>query len=226
MFLSVKDHDNFGQFCAKALSYVLCMAGFIFLIVALLSKELLAIMAEPEYWACYGIIPIIALTYAIWSIRPIIEVGVFLKRKTTLIAYYTCIGAVVNVILNIILIPRYEMAGAAWATFISFMVTLTIDYFYNRKLFKIDYEWPRIVKVCAVNIIIFAIGFLIIIDNIFLSFAFKVVIILLYPLLLLGMGFFEKPEITRIKKAFKLAGDFIMPGKQKTNTHNKEDRSL
>jgi len=223
MFLSVKDHDNFGPFCAKALSYILCIAGFIFLIVALLSKELLAIMAEPEYWACYGIIPIIALTYAIWSIRSIIEVGVFLKRKTTLIAYYTCIGAVINVILNIILIPRYEMAGAAWATFISFMVTLAIDYFYNRRLFRVDYEWTRIIKICIASAVIFAAGFFIVIDNIILSAAFKIITILLYPFLLLGLGFFEKPEITRIKKVLGSALNCITPCKQNEDTKNRKD---
>ena len=223
MFLSVKDHDNFGEFCAKAFSYVLCIAGFIFLLISLLSKELLLVMAKPEYWASYSVIPIIALTYAIWSTRSIIEVGVFLKRKTARIAYYTCIGALVKVVLSFILIPRYEMAGAAWATLISFMVTLTIDYLYNRRLFKIDYEWPRIAKICAANAIIFAAGFFIIIDNIFLSVAFKIVIILLYPFLLLGIGFFEKPEITRIKKALNTARDFIMPCKQKTDIQNKED---
>ncbi len=223
MFLSVKDHDNFGEFCAKAFSYILCIAGFIFLVIALLSRELLLVMAEPEYWASYSVIPIIALTYAIWSTRSIIEVGVFLKRKTTLIAYYTCIGAFVKVVLSFILIPRYEMAGAAWATLISFMVTLTIDFLYNRRLFKIDYEWLRVIKVFGANTIIFAAGFLIIIDNIFLSFAFKVVIILLYPFLLLAMGFFDKPEIVRIKKALNMVKDFIIPLKQMTDTQNKED---
>ena len=212
MSLSVKEDDNFKRFCAKTLTYVIAIAGFVFLGIALLSKELLFIISAPQYWDSYTVIPIIALTYAIWSARSLVGVGVVLKRKTIAIVYYTLIGAALNIVLNIILIPRHGMVGAAWATFISFMITLSIDYAYNRYLFKIEYEWRRLMKICVAVAVIFSVGYLYVIDNLYLSVAFKVgIIVVLYPLGLLLMRFFDKPETARIKQALGAVAKFIRP---------------
>jgi O-antigen/teichoic acid export membrane protein len=201
VFLSAKDDDNFSRFCAKTLTYVIAIAGFVFLGIALLSKEVLIIISARQYWDSYTVVPIIALTYAIWSARSLVEVGVVLKRKTSAIAFYTLIGAAINIDLNLILIPPYGMAGAAWATLISFMITLSIDYAYNRRLFRIEYEWPRLIKICAVVAVIFSAGYLYEISNLYLSIVFKLgIIVVLYPLGLLLVRFFDEPETVRIRK--------------------------
>jgi len=200
IFLSVKDHYNFEKFCAKSLTYLVVIGGFVFLPIALLSKELLYIMSSPEYWDAYTVIPIIAFTYLIWSTRSVLEVGILLKRRTMAIASYTLMGAAINIFLNIILIPRYGMTGAACATLVSFTATIIVDYIYNRRLFKIEYEWRRIAKAYIAIGIIFSAGYFYIIDNIYLSIAFKAVIIMLYPFLLLLLGFYENQEIARAKE--------------------------
>ena len=204
-FLSAKDHDNCKDFCAKAFTYVIAIAGFVFLGVSLLSKELLLMISDPQYWDSYKVIPIIALTYAIWSTRSIIEVGVVIKRKTAVIAIYTFIGAAINIVLNIIMIPRYGMTGAAWATLISFVVTLAIDYAYNRKLFRIEYEWARVAKVSLISALLFSAGYFYVIDNIWLSIAFKAGLLILYPVMFFVIGFFEDPEKRKIKQIVQKA---------------------
>ncbi len=210
VFLSVRHHDNFKEFCAKSLTYLYAIAGFVFLGIALLSKEVLLVISAPEYWDSYKVIPIIALTYAIWSARSLVEVGVVIKRRTTAIASYVFIGAVINIILNLVLIPRYGMVGAAWATLVSFVITLSIDYAYNRRLFKIEYEWRRLIKICVAVAVIFSVGYLYVIDNLYLSIVFKVgIIVVLYPLGLLLLRFFDEPETARIKKTLGRVVKFL-----------------
>ena len=212
VFLSAKDDDNFSRFCAKTLTYVIAVAGFVFLGIALLSKEVLIVISSEQYWDSYTVIPIIALTYAIWSARSLVEVGVVLKRKTTAIAFYILIGAVINIDLNLILIPPYGMVGAAWATLISFIITLSIDYAYNRSLFRIEYEWTRLIKICAVVAVIFSTGYLYEISNLYLSIAFKLgIIVVLYPLGLLLVSFFDEPETARIRKTIGAVVKFLRP---------------
>jgi len=212
-FLSVKDYSNFKDFSAKALTYLLFIGGFLFLGIALLSKEVLHIMSNPKYWSAYTIVPIIALTYLIWSTRSILEVGITLKRKTSIIALYMFIGAIINLFLNVLLIPSYGMTGAAYATLFSFTITLFIDYFYNRRLLKINYEWNRIIKLTITIATLFFIGYLSPFDNLYVSIAIKLLLIGLYPLLLLLIGFYSQAEILRIKQialaVFSKAKGFI-----------------
>lgn len=201
MFLSVKDDNNFKEFCAKALTYLMFVGGFVFLAVALLSKELLRIMADPEFWEAYTVVPIIAITYLLWGARTVLEVGVLLKRKTGAIAWYMFAGAAINVGLNFAWIPRHGMMGAAYATLVSFAVVITIDCVYNRKLYPIDYEWKRITKLGLTLAVAFATGYFYAVEGLYLSIAFKVGIILAYPFVLLLLGFYQPEEITALRRA-------------------------
>ncbi|RKY11889.1 MAG: hypothetical protein DRP65_02855 [Planctomycetota bacterium] len=210
VFLSVKEDENFNRFCAKSLTYVIVIAGLVFLLIALLSREALVVMSARQYWDSYSVIPIIALTYSLWSARSMIDVGVVLKRKTGAIALCTSIGAVLNIDLNLILIPRYGMVGAAWATLISFVITLGLDYAYNRSLFRIEYEWARLLKICAVVAVIFSAGYLYEINNLYLSIVFKLgIIVVLYPCGLLLLRFFDKPETARINKTISAVAGYL-----------------
>ncbi|MBN2072474.1 MAG: oligosaccharide flippase family protein [Actinobacteria bacterium] len=197
MYLSVKDHDNAEDFYSRALTYALSISFFLFLIFSLLSKEALKIFSNEEFWDAYAVIPIIVLTYSIWSVRKIINVAVTIKRKTQGMAVIEIIGAVVNIGLNFLLIPRYGIWGAAYATLTTYIVVTLLLFLYNQKLMKLYYEWGRILKLVAVTGIIFAAGYLIVIDDMVLSIVFKVIIILLYPLLLFVVRFYTGGEIEK-----------------------------
>ena len=66
---------------------------------------------------------------------------VTLKEKTKFIFYITSISCIINIVLNFILIPKYNLSGAALATFISYfiqavlMLMLTNDKMNSTKLF-------------------------------------------------------------------------------------------
>jgi O-antigen/teichoic acid export membrane protein len=58
-------------------------------------------------------------------------------KTTHVVAVRTVAGAVTNIVLNLILIPRAGLAGAAWAAVISYGVA--VFFFFDRK-----YSWPPV----------------------------------------------------------------------------------
>jgi len=203
MFLSVKDHSNAKEFYSIALTYVIAIGSFLFLGLALLSKEVIYLVANEEYWGAYTVVPLITLTYLFYSVEIILNVGIGLMRKTKVVTLYFLIGAIANIILNFALIPEYGIMGAAYATLIAFVITIIIVYFYNQKLVKINYEWDRILKICLVTALIFTVGSIVVINNLYASIAFKVGIILFYPLILYLLQFYTTDEIRSLKKIFE-----------------------
>jgi len=200
MFLSVKKHSNIKEFYTKALTYSCFISFFLFLVFSLLSKELIHIMSNKEYWDAYTVIPIIVFTYALWSVRKSINIAILLKRKTKSQAIIFFIGAVLNIGLNFLLVPKYGMMGAAVATIITYIVMVGILFAYNRKLMDVNYEWARIIKILIVTGTIFSLCFFIVIENLVISILFKVCIILLYPFLLYLVKFYEKKEIIKLRE--------------------------
>jgi O-antigen/teichoic acid export membrane protein len=205
MYLSVMYHKNAKEFYARALTYSLAISMFLFLGLALLSKEAIKIFSNPAYLGAYAVIPLIVLTYAFWATRKIINVAVTIKRKTIFTAISEVSGAVINIGLNFLLIPRYGIMGAAYATFISFIVVIGMMLYYNQKLIKLDYEIVRIIKIFAVTAVIFSAGYFIVFENLVISIIFKVIIVLLFPLLLAVLKFYYPNEIVRAKSTMRSA---------------------
>lgn len=199
MFFSAKNHKNIKEFYIRALTYTSLIVFFIFLFISLLSKEAIKIFANEEYWGAYRVIPIIVLTYSIWPLRKSVNVAVILKKKTQSQALIFFIGAVINIGLNFILIPKYGIMGAASSTIITYIIIMIILFIYNTKLMEVNFEWVRISKIILATAIIFFTGFFINIENITISILFKLFIIMMYPFLLYLLRFYKKSEIDRFK---------------------------
>jgi len=199
MYLSVKEHKNAKDFYSRALTYSLVIALLLFLLVSLLAKEAMMIFSNKEFWGAYTVLPIIVFTYSLWSLRKIISVAVTIRRKTVYTAYANIAGAFINIGLNFIMIPRYGMIGAAYATFISFMLVIGLTLYFNQRLIKIKYEIFRIIKIFIVTAAIFFTGYFVVFDNLVLSIIFKIIIILLFPFLLALLKFYTPSEIERVK---------------------------
>lgn len=199
-FLSAKDDPRFQEFCAKTLSYLVIVVGFVLLGIVLFSREVIQIIADEAFWPAAQIVPIIALTYALWSTRSVIEIGMLLRRMTRVTAVIFLIGGAVNIALNLLLIPTWAGYGAAFATLISFTTMLLIIYTYNQRIYPISYEWLRLIKIAIIVSILYAVSWFVPTQSLFLAIGLKTILICLYPLLLLVGGVFtavEKRQATR-----------------------------
>jgi PST family polysaccharide transporter len=88
------------------------------------------------------------LAVLIWS-----EIAVFFatviynvliaKNQQWLLPVPTLVGAAVNVALNVVLIPRYGAAGAAWATLVSYTVAWTAVLFFFKETRSLIWQGMR-----------------------------------------------------------------------------------
>jgi O-antigen/teichoic acid export membrane protein len=200
IFLSIKDQPNFPRVCSLALTYVVLMGSVVFLAIALLSPAVLRLIAEPEFAAASRVIPLVALAYLIWSTRSIVEVGVQLARRTEIIAGFTGVGAVINLGLNLILVPRFGIAGAAWTTVITFSTIIVIDGLINRRFLAVAYEWGRLIRIAIAACIVFIIGTQLSFASFTAGVLVKLSLLAAFPLLLLLLGFFHRHELTEFRR--------------------------
>ena len=69
-----------------------------------------------------------------------------LSEKTSLSMYILFFGSFINLLLNIFLIPRVELLGAAYATFASYIIILLISLLISRKLLKVSIDIKILIK--------------------------------------------------------------------------------
>jgi O-antigen/teichoic acid export membrane protein len=87
----------------------------------LISPEVYKIMAPKEYWQSIQLMPLIILACYLNFLYGFPANFEFFHEKTHLISIGTISAAVINIVLNIIFIPKYGGTGAAITTLISYV---------------------------------------------------------------------------------------------------------
>jgi len=111
------------RYYSKLMTYMCFVLVWAGLALSLFSKEIVGIFAlNPEYNSAFIVIPIIILSYIFSATRNLASLGMFLTKNTKHIAYITISAAMLNILLNLLLIPKFGMMAAAYNTLISFIL--------------------------------------------------------------------------------------------------------
>ncbi|MDZ7262612.1 MAG: MATE family efflux transporter, partial [candidate division KSB1 bacterium] len=89
----------------KTLHYYLIVLGGIALVVSLFAKEVLQLFTTESYIAAYRVVPYLAFGLVAYGAYYIVSIGSNLARKTEYITFSTLFAAIINIMLNMVLIP-------------------------------------------------------------------------------------------------------------------------
>ncbi|UCH07026.1 MAG: flippase [Deltaproteobacteria bacterium] len=125
----------------------LVVIGSICLIGMLWAKEFLILFTPEDYHAADGVVPIIILGYFFQGVYFFAVSPIFQFKKTKVLPFLTGAAALLNISLNFLLIPRFGIYGAAYATLISFCFQSVFVYFVSRRLYNPNFEVAKILLV-------------------------------------------------------------------------------
>ncbi|HEY4389168.1 MAG TPA: lipopolysaccharide biosynthesis protein [Ktedonobacteraceae bacterium] len=108
--------------------------------LSLLSTVILDTLFPVSYRAADPVVPIITLSTMLQGVWYIFMIGVNIRRKTILEFIYVVIAAVVNLLLNLFLIPWYGAVGAAVATLIAYILLTAVSYIVNQRIYPVGFE--------------------------------------------------------------------------------------
>ena len=210
--LAKNDPENARYILGRFFTYFCLAGGFVGLGVIFLSEPLIKIMADKAFWASYNVVPLLAGSAVLLGIVHTLNAGINITGKTKYLPLIVGPVAIVNIGLNIALIPKFGMMGAGYATFISYIVYFLICYFVNQSIYKRNFEFLRLLKIGIVIMILFM-GILYRCNSIIIEILYDCFMILLYPILLYIFRFFTveekqkivdfiKPKLLSVKKRF------------------------
>ena len=154
---------------------------------------------------------VVALVFS--GVYRVITVGVNIKKKNIWLPIMVAFAAVVNIIFNFLLIPRWGMMGAAWATVIAYAVMCLASYIVDEYYFPIRYEWGRILKIVGAMGVTYATSVLTTPEALSGQIACGVAMLLLYPALLGAFGFYNEAELATLRRLANLDLRSLLRGK-------------
>jgi O-antigen/teichoic acid export membrane protein len=147
-----------------------------------------------EYLSGLVIVPIILLGYLFNGIYYNFQAGIYIEEKTKYFPYVTGAGALINVVVNVLLIPVLGIIGAALATLASYIVMAAGLFFFSQKYYKINYEYGKILKI-MILIFVTGIVYYYLYFQIGLTFLYKIILLIGFLSSMLALKIFEKNEI-------------------------------
>jgi len=144
-----KDGQRVKIYLEYSLKYYLMVALPAFFGLSALSKPILLIMSNAQF-AGPGtpVVPFIALAMFFYGLCGITDLIFWLQKRTKEVSFIWGMAALVNVILNFLLIPRAGIIGAAIATLISYTLPTMICSAIFLKETRVDIDWSFVVKAC------------------------------------------------------------------------------
>lgn len=150
---SSKDTDAKKMF-GRILTLFLIVGSFIWVILTLFLDDIVKFefvnnrsILGKDFWEGTVIVPVILLGYLFNGMYVNFTAGIFIEEKTKYMPIVTVLGAVSNIVANLILIPQIGIMGAAVAMLISY-VTMTIAIFIvSQKFYQIPYEYAKIASI-------------------------------------------------------------------------------
>ncbi len=99
---------------------------------------------QARFWSGLFVIPVLLFNYVLLGIYMNLSVWYKLTDQTRYGLYISVIGAIITVVLNIILIPRYSYVGAALCTTFTYICMVLLSYFWGQKNYPIPYAVNKI----------------------------------------------------------------------------------
>jgi O-antigen/teichoic acid export membrane protein len=130
----------------KVLEYYLMLMGFLCLCMFLFSKPVVVMMTTVPYYGAHTVVGLIALAQLIYGCYLIFLPGLYYARKSGKVNLIIFTASFFNILLNLILIPQWDMIGATLATFFSFLMLAVFTHFAAKKYLTIQIDWIKITK--------------------------------------------------------------------------------
>ena len=170
------------------------------LIVSIFASDLVSIMASDSFQGSSSVVFVMSFSNLLLGTAAIVVLAIHITRKTWIVSIIWIFSSLLNITLNILLIPIYSKMGAAYATLLSILFFLIFYIISAKKVFPIIIPYRSMLKVVFLLISFnYLSGYISfdILTNIF----FKICILLLYIMIMLNFTrIIKKDEIKLIKK--------------------------
>lgn len=200
MKYKMMDEKGNMRFYQKSATYLVFIVTFCAIGLSLFSMEAVKVLAiKHDYWEAYKIVPFISFSIIFIALRNSIGIGLNIAKKTKILASILIGMAVMNLILNIILIPYFDSYGAAFATLLTHLIFFIVHYKISQKHYFVPYEINKIIKMIILSGSIVGISFLSVEWKLLHRLLFKTILLFSFPIGLYFLKFYDDVELYRIK---------------------------
>jgi O-antigen/teichoic acid export membrane protein len=191
---SIEDDDEARRVYATVVTLFVAACSFVVTGMWLFSRWIVRALAAPKFFESYEVIGLISVAVTLYALYLVLVVILGRTGRTEFNLPAAVAALVVNVALNLVLVPSMGIVGAGLALVASYLVVLALMYVFTQRLFPVPYEWGRLLRVTLTVAAIVGFAELVVPTEGALGLLIRVALFTAYPLVLWLSGFFSDEE--------------------------------
>ena len=202
VFGNNNDKDSRNTY-AKAMKFFIIFTLLAFLVV-MAYIDLLKYIIGRDYWEGLKVVPVVMAAEIMMGIYFNLSFWYKLIDKTIWGAWFSGIGCVVLITVNVLFVPHYGYMACAWAGFMGYASAMTISYLVGQKKYPINYPLKEIVLYVALAAVLYiGIGYSNRLLPLWAALAVNTLIIFLFIAYIVKKDFNKNMNISLINKKHK-----------------------
>jgi O-antigen/teichoic acid export membrane protein len=117
---STKGESEAGAFLSRSLDHFVMAAVCIVCTFTVVSRDLIVLLASKKYESAHTLLPWLVSGLVLSAVQVFFKPGLLIHKKVFKVLRATCGAAIINVVLNVLMLPRLGVKGAAIATLLSY----------------------------------------------------------------------------------------------------------
>ena len=197
---SIKDDEEAKRTYGFVLTYVVAAGAWVATGLSLLSPWLVQILGPPEFQEADTVVAPLCFAAVAFGAYVVVVISIGRARRMASNIAITGAAALLNVVLNLVLIPPYGIRGAAFATLSAYVAMFAGMAWKAQRVFPVPYQWRRVGLAVGVAVVLTATG-----KALDVNLLAALALGLVYPLVLALLGFLLPAERARIRRVLAFA---------------------
>jgi O-antigen/teichoic acid export membrane protein len=135
---------------ARVFLYLNLMLGGVGVVLSLFVRDFLSIMSDPAFLPAYRLVPLLVAAQIVFTWTAYWNLGLYLSGDTRDMAIGAVILVPVSLLLNYVLISRFGIYGAVWATLAAYGFRFGWIYYFAQHHYRIPYHWMELAKLYGI----------------------------------------------------------------------------
>jgi O-antigen/teichoic acid export membrane protein len=191
---SIEDDREAKRTYAFVLTYLVVIASWLALALGALSPWLVRLLATPPYYEGGRVVALLAFAGVAYAAYIVMAIGVGRAKRTQFNWVITGAAAAISIGINLALVPEYGMIGSACASAAAYSAMFLGMTWYAQRVFPTPYQWRRVATGAGA-----AVALTVIAKAFDVPLAVAILLVAVYPLALLGLGFYLPEERARLR---------------------------
>ncbi|MDO9257957.1 MAG: polysaccharide biosynthesis C-terminal domain-containing protein [Bacteroidales bacterium] len=202
IYRMMNDPDN-KKFYARLLTYYTYGTMLVALAMMVFGMEITKLFARRvEYFDAWYIFPFIIYSIVFGMMKDVVTTGLSISKKTKVIAFTVIVTAVLNLVLNVVLIRLWGNQGAALSKMLSMLIFFALTLYYAQRNYPISYEMKRIAIMLIIAAGLYGISVVFNSWDLIPRLLAKSIVILSYPFVLYLFGFYHPAELSTLRSGW------------------------